>query len=187
MQDSSSFHSPTLAKINEKFEFLLILIQGLALIIITVTTAIAIVLEGFEMYHTGKIGLANLLLLFLFIEILSMVRQYSLGQHELKLRTPLVITIVAVARYLIINIEHLTSNFILITSLAILVLTVALFIARFIRGLYSEEAEEKFATKILKKAFCRVCGKPLDEEEKISKRVIQELKKEDQYKNTVSE
>lgn len=65
------------------------------------------------MFATKSIGLANLLLLFLFIEILSMVRQYSLGQHELKLKTPLVITVVAVARYLIINMEHLTSKWIL--------------------------------------------------------------------------
>ncbi len=56
-------------------------------------TGVAIVAEGYEMFSSKTIGLANLLLLFLFIEILSMVRQYALGQHELKLKTPLVITV----------------------------------------------------------------------------------------------
>ena len=91
-------NKPLIAKINDKFETLLLIIQAGALIIITLATAVAIVAEGYDMFATKSIGLANLLLLFLFIEILSMVRQYSLGQHELKLKTPLVITVVAVAR-----------------------------------------------------------------------------------------
>ena len=117
-------NKPIIAKINDKFETLLLIIQAGALIIITIATAVAIVAEGYDMFVTKSIGLANLLLLFLFIEILSMVRQYSLGQHELKLKTPLVITVVAVARYLIINMEHLTSKWILLTSVSILILTI---------------------------------------------------------------
>ncbi len=70
-----------------------------------------------------------------------MVRQYSLGQHELKLKTPLVITVVAVARYLIINMEHLTSKWILLTSVSILILTIALLISRQIKGLHDIEEE----------------------------------------------
>ena len=88
-------NKPLIAKINDKFETLLLIIQAGALIIITLATAVAIVAEGYDMFATKSIGLANLLLLFLFIEILSMVRQYSLGQHELKLKTPLVITVLA--------------------------------------------------------------------------------------------
>jgi protein PsiE len=152
MTEDAKNTSTLIARINDQFESLLLIIQAVALIIITVTTAIAIVDEGINMYVSRKVGLANLLLLFLFIEILSMVRQYSLGQHELKLKTPLVITIVAVARYLIINMEHLTSKYILITSIAILILTFALYVARHIKDLYSDEKEDKFKHKILKDA-----------------------------------
>lgn len=127
-----------LAKINDRFEVVLVVIQAVALMIITVATAVAIVYEGYEMYSTKSIGLANLLLLFLFIEILAMVRQYDLGQSELKLKTPLVITIVAVARYLIINMEHLESKLILMTSVAILILTFALWVSRRIKGTHDE-------------------------------------------------
>lgn len=139
-------NTPIIAKINDKFETLLLIIQAGALIIITIATAVAIVAEGYDMFVTKSIGLANLLLLFLFIEILSMVRQYSLGQHELKLKTPLVITVVAVARYLIINMEHLTSKWILLTSVSILILTIALLISRQIKGLHDDIEEENLSS-----------------------------------------
>ena len=139
-------NKPIIAKINDKFETLLRIIQAGALIIITIATAVAIVAEGYDMFVTKSIGLANLLLLFLFIEILSMVRQYSLGQHELKLKTPLVITVVAVARYLIINMEHLTSKWILLTSVSILILTIALLISRQIKGLHDDIEEENLSS-----------------------------------------
>ena len=137
-------NKPIIAKINDKFETLLLIIQAGALIIITIATAVAIVAEGYDMFVTKSIGLANLLLLFLFIEILSMVRQYSLGQHELKLKTPLVITVVA--RYLIINMEHLTSKWILLTSVSILILTIALLISRQIKGLHDDIEEENLSS-----------------------------------------
>ncbi len=132
-----------ISNVNRNFEDLLLIIQAVALVIITIATAFAIIDEAFEMISKRAIGLANLLLLFLFIEILSMVRQYALGQHELKLKTPLVITVVAVARYLIINMEHLTSKYILFTSIAILILTFALLVSRRVRGLHDEEEEDK--------------------------------------------
>ena len=139
-------NKPIIVKINDKFETLLLIIQAGALIIITIATAVAIVAEGYDMFATKSIGLANLLLLFLFIEILSMVRQYSLGQHELKLKTPLVITVVAVARYLIINMEHLTSKWILLTSVSILILTISLLISRQIKGLHDDIEEENLSS-----------------------------------------
>ena len=153
-------NKPIIAKINDKFETLLLIIQAGALIIITIATAVAIV-EGYDMFATKSIGLANLLLLFLFIEILSMVRQYSLGQHELKLKTPLVITVVAVARYLIINMEHLTSKWILLTSVSILILTIALLISRQIKGLHDDIEEENLSSlqKLSGKLSGIVCKK----------------------------
>ena len=163
-------NKPLIAKINDKFETLLLLIQAGALIIITAATAVAIVAEGYAMFATRSIGLANLLLLFLFIEILSMVRQYALGQHELKLKTPLVITVVAVARYLIINMEHLTSKWILLTSISILILTVALLISRQIKGLHDDIDEEGMSSlkKLTSKLTKNKVGGSSEEIEKVN-------------------
>ncbi len=122
-----------IANANTTFEQLILIIQAVALLIITVATGVAIVAEGYEMFSSKTIGLANLLLLFLFIEILSMVRQYALGQHELKLKTPLVITVVAVARYL----------------------TVALLISRKIRGMHDDEVEEKIFEQKLQNSLSK--------------------------------
>jgi protein PsiE len=157
MTDEPKHHRPLLTKINDYFETLILAIQALALVMITITTGVAIIQEGISMYTTGTAGLADLLQLFLFIAILSMVRQYSLGQRELKLRTPVVITIVAVARYLIVNMDHLTSKFILLTSVSILILTLALYIARNIRGLYSSD-NDRFDESLLKGAGKKLKG-----------------------------
>ncbi len=135
-------NKPLIAKINDKFEAALLIIQAGALMVITVATAIAIVAEGYDMFHSRTIGLANLLLLFLFIEILSMVRQYALGQHELKLKTPLVITVVAVARYLIINMEHLTTSGILLHSIYIILNDFPLFNFRQIKRAFIDDEME---------------------------------------------
>ena len=55
-------NKPIIAKINDKFETLLLIIQAGALIIITIATAVAIVAEGYDMFVSKSIGLANLLL-----------------------------------------------------------------------------------------------------------------------------
>ena len=52
-------NKPIIAKINDKFETLLLIIQAGALIIITIATAVAIVAEGYDMFATKSIGLAN--------------------------------------------------------------------------------------------------------------------------------
>ena len=52
-------NKPIIAKINDKFETLLLIIQAGALIIITIATAVAIVAEGYDMFVTKSIGLAT--------------------------------------------------------------------------------------------------------------------------------
>ena len=84
-----------------------------------------------------------------------MVRQYALGQHELKLKTPLVITVVAEARYLIIKMEQLTRKSILLTSVTILIHTVALIISRKIRGMHDDEVEEKIFEQKLQNSLSK--------------------------------
>ena len=53
-------NKPIIAKINDKFETLLLIIQAGALIIITIATAVAIVAEGYDMFVTKSIGLAKI-------------------------------------------------------------------------------------------------------------------------------
>lgn len=155
-------NKPIIAKINDKFETLLLIIQAGALIIITIGDRSRDPWpKVMTCLQTKSIGLLTYCSCSYSSEILSMVRQYSLGQHELKLKTPLVITVVAVARYLIINMEHLTSKWILLTSVSILILTISLLISRQIKGLHDDIEEENLSSlqKLSGKLSGIVCKK----------------------------
>ena len=76
---------------------------------------------------------SDLLLLFLYIEILSMVKGSALGTREIPIRTPVALAIVAVARYIVVDVEHMTPAFMLMTAGAILVLVCALWVLSHVR------------------------------------------------------
>ena len=80
------------------------------------------------MIDTHTAGLGDLLLLFLYIEILSMVKGSALGTREIPIRTPVALAIVAVARYIVVDVEHMSPTFMLLTAGAILVLVIALWV-----------------------------------------------------------
>ena len=86
--------------------------------------------QGFEL---EKASLGDLLLLFLYIEILSMVKGSALGTREIPIRTPVALAIVAVARYIVVDVEHMTPAFMLMTAGAILVLVCALWVLSHVR------------------------------------------------------
>lgn len=128
--------SPSLRQANHRFSQVLTAIQALALALIALATAAAIAAEAWTMWLTRSASLGELLLLFLYIEILSMVKQYSLGVRELPVRTPVIIAIVAVARYMIVDVERLEAVWLLMGSLSILALSVALWIIHYLRQRY---------------------------------------------------
>ena len=76
---------------------------------------------------------SELILLFLYIEILSMVKGSALGTREIPIRTPVALAIVAVARYIVVDVEHMTPAFMLMTAGAILVLVCALWVLSHVR------------------------------------------------------
>ena len=74
--------------------------------------------------------LADLLLLFIYLEVISMVAIY-LDSGKLPVRMPLYIAIVALARYLILDMKGLETWRILGVAAAALVLSVAVLVIRF--------------------------------------------------------
>lgn len=96
----------------------------------------AIAGEAWVMWENRSSTLGNLLLLFLYVEILAMVKQYALGTRELPVRTPIILAIVAVARCMIVEVERIEPTWLLAGSLAILVLTLALWIIQYLRQRY---------------------------------------------------
>jgi protein PsiE len=109
---------------------LLKLIEYCGLTIITIATLVAGVQEILSMVNIGKVTLADLLLLFIYLEIIAMVSVY-LDSGKLPVRMPLYIAIVALARYLALDIKNIDSWEIIAVASAILVLAAAVLLIRF--------------------------------------------------------
>ena len=77
-------------------------IQLLTLIIILISTIIAIGSELYQMFKIQTVTLADLLLLFLYLEVLAMVRVFWESQ-SIQITLPLFIAITALSRFIILQ------------------------------------------------------------------------------------
>lgn len=84
----------------------LVIVEDIGLLVIAVATTIAMGLEIAAMIKAVHVTLADLLLLFIYLEVLAMVGIY-LKCGKLPIRMPLYIAIVAVARYMILDMKNL--------------------------------------------------------------------------------
>lgn len=104
--------------------------QDAGLVIIAIATVIAVGLELSSMIAARTVALADLLLLFIYLEVLAMVAVY-LDCGKLPVRMPLYIAIIALARYLILDMKFLDSWRMLGVATAILLLSLAILVIRF--------------------------------------------------------
>ena len=110
-------------------------IQLVAVIFVLIATVIAFFLEVRDMYVDQDIGLADLLLLFIYIEVIGLVRSYW-ETRSIRISYPLVIAITALARFIILqDKEQDPSNLIYISS-AILIVALATVVIRFRNSKY---------------------------------------------------
>jgi protein PsiE len=136
--------SHSLDRLRKVFSGGIDVIETVGLLIIVVATSVAMVQETQVMIDVQRVHLADLLLMFLFLEVLAMIGQYfKLGQ--LPVRFPLYIAMVALARYLILDLKEMTEWRMLAVAAAIFLLTVAVLVIRYghIRFPYREDAGEK--------------------------------------------
>jgi protein PsiE len=109
---------------------LLRLSEFFGLIVIGISTTYAMAMETWKMVHTRAVTLTDLLLMFLFLEILAMVTQY-LRSGQLPVRFPLYIAMVSLARELILTVEHASEVHMIASSLAIMLLAIGVLIIRY--------------------------------------------------------
>jgi protein PsiE len=106
------------------------LIEDLGLLLILVATAVAIVQVGIEMVQQRQVQLADLLLLFILLEVITMVENYwRVG--KLPVRIPLYIAMVSMARYLILDTGDAHNEHALYITGAILILAISVFVVRY--------------------------------------------------------
>jgi len=125
--DVESPHSLRLRKI---FSGGLDIIEYVVLFIIAVATTVAIYQELMVMINARVVRLTDLLLMFLYLEVLAMISQY-VKTGQLPVRYPLYIAIVALARYLILDVKEMSELRIVTFAAAILLLTLAVLVIRY--------------------------------------------------------
>ena len=119
----------------------IIFVENIGLIIIAISTVIAVGIEISSMISARTVGLADLLLLFIYLEVLAMVAVY-LDSGKLPVRMPLYIAIVALARYLILDMKNMDSWHMLAISSAILIITIAILVHRYGHTKYPYDEED---------------------------------------------
>jgi protein PsiE len=105
-------------------------LEFLGLMLITLATVVAAVIEVNAMLTAGTVTLADLLLLFLYLEILAMVGVYF-ESGKLPVRFPIYIAIVALARYLVLDLKNLDQWQMIGVASSILLLTLAVLAVRY--------------------------------------------------------
>jgi protein PsiE len=139
-----NIQSHTFDRLRKFFSSGLDLVEYAGLLVIAFATSIAMYQEAMVMVESHRVALADLLLMFLYLEVLAMIGQYF-KSGQLPVRFPLYIGMVALARYLILDLKEMNEWRMLAVAGAIFLLTVAVLIIRYghVRYPYREDAEDK--------------------------------------------
>ena len=105
-------------------------IQLIALVIILAATVIAFGIEIYQMIVIQKVTLADLLLLFLYLEVLAMVRVFWESQ-SIQITLPLFIAITALSRFIILQGKSINPEVLLYEAGAIVLIAIAILVLRF--------------------------------------------------------
>ena len=117
-------------------------IQLVAALIVLSATVLAFILEIKEMYINRTVNLADLLLLFIYIEVIGLVRSYW-ETRSVRISYPLVIAITALARYIILQDKNDDPATLLYISLAILIVALSTVIIRLRNSKYLKIDQKK--------------------------------------------
>ena len=117
-------------------------IQLVAVIIVLISTIIAFLLEVVKMYEAQTITLADLLLMFIYIEVIGLVRSYW-ESRAVRVIYPLIIAITALARYIILQDKESDPSTLIYLASAILIISIATVVIRFRRSKYLNIDKDK--------------------------------------------
>ena len=110
---------------NKNFE----LLEKIVLSILIVCTVIAIGMEIQAMIVNLKVTLADILLLFIYIEIIGMIKEYWVSK-VIRMSYPLFIAMTALARLIIMGRKDVEPSAYVYESVAILILAIAIVVLR---------------------------------------------------------
>lgn len=135
--------TPTfLNEIRARFNKYLLILELAGLVVVAIATAVAMGKEVGCMVMARNVTLTDLLLMFLYLEVLAMVGQYFKA-GQLPVRFPLYIAMVALARELILGSGTETGTHLLATAGAILMLAFGVLLIRYGQVRYPTADDEK--------------------------------------------
>ena len=104
-------------------------LQLALLTIILISTVIAVGIEIKTMFVNKDVGLADLLLMFLYLEVLAMVRVFW-NQQSISITLPLLIAITALARFIILQGKEMDPSGLVYEAVAIVLIATAIVVLR---------------------------------------------------------
>ena len=99
------------------------------MVIILISTVIAVGIEIKNMFTNQSVTLADLLLMFLYLEVLAMVRVFW-SQQSISITLPLLIAITALARFIILQGKEMDPTALVYEAVAILLIAGAIVVLR---------------------------------------------------------
>ncbi|MDC3061911.1 phosphate-starvation-inducible PsiE family protein [Candidatus Pelagibacter sp.] len=104
-------------------------LQLILMVIILISTVIAVGIEMYKMFENRSVTLADLLLMFLYLEVLAMVRVFW-NQQSISITLPLLIAITALARFIILQGKEMDPTALVYEAIAIVLIAGAIVILR---------------------------------------------------------
>ena len=121
---------PTKTRVARYAQYALEVVENLGLMVIAIATVVAGYQEVMVMFSNQKVTLADLLLMFLYLEVLAMVGLYY-NSGKLPVRFPLYIAMIALARYVILDVKELDVWHLIGISASILLIAGAVLLIRY--------------------------------------------------------
>jgi len=104
-------------------------LQFVLLTIILISTVIAVGIEIKKMFLNQSVTLADLLLMFLYLEVMAMVRVFW-DQQSISITLPLLIAITALSRFIILQGKEMDPSGLVYEAVAIVLIASAIVILR---------------------------------------------------------
>ena len=104
-------------------------LQLVLMCIILISTVIAVGIEIKNMFLNQSVTLADLLLMFIYLEVLAMVRVFW-DQQSISITLPLLIAITALARFIILQGKEMDPTALVYEAVAIVLIAAAIVILR---------------------------------------------------------
>lgn len=105
-------------------------VEQTVLITIAIATIFAVFQAIMHVWQARAITVGDLLLLFLYLEVMSMLNHY-LGSGNLPVRYPLYIGIIALARYLVLDVAEIDAWRMFALSGSIFLIAIAILVIRY--------------------------------------------------------